>query len=159
MSFFQNDFFAPFKCLYVLLRKGLPELKKYIYLNSNISIELLPMNEEVVKFINVWKQENNGKVILCSASHHKYLQEINNVLMIFDETYGTNEINLKGREKLKEIKNKGVHEYDYIGDSMDDLVLWENAETAIIVNGSKQIRKKVKQFKSNKIFIDTSRDF
>lgn len=156
LSFFKNDLLAPFKCLYILMFNGLPALKKYIYLNSNISLETLPFNENVIKYIYEWKKENDGKVILCSASWHEYLKEISSSLKIFDDFYGTKNKNLKGIAKLKKIRKEGIFNYDYIGDSKDDFVLWKNAKTAIIVDGKKKIRKKAALLNSKIVFIDAN---
>ncbi len=77
----------------------------------------------------------------------KYLSSI----PIFDEIYGTEEINLKGENKLKIlIKEFGESKFDYIGNSHSDLKIIASARYAYLVNPSKSLEKKARKISNLK---------
>ena len=144
VNFFSKDILAPVKSMFVLLTKGRKELKKYLYFNSKISYSNLPYNNKTIEFIRNWKRQNNGEVILISASYHEAVSGIAEYLKIFDGAYGTDEINLKSTKKLEKINQlNGGESFSYIGDSADDIAIWEKADRCIAVNPSKSIEKKL----------------
>ena len=81
---FSKDFFAPIKCIVVLIKSGITGLKDYLYQNSFIEIKNLPFNQDVLDFIAEWKVKNDGDVILISASHHLYVKNVFEYLKIFN---------------------------------------------------------------------------
>ena len=147
VSYFSQNIFAPLISIYILLKHGKVGLKKYLYEKSIISVANLPYNQDVLDFINNWKKKfPNEKVILISATYHKAILQIANHLKCFDEFYGTKNINLKSKVKLKKInevaKNKNFY---YIGDSFADLVIWKKAKKCFVVNPSSYLLKKIKK--------------
>jgi hypothetical protein len=51
-------------------------LKSFLYSHSDISVENLPYNSEVIEFISSWKKQNSGKVYLISASYSKFIEKV-----------------------------------------------------------------------------------
>lgn len=162
-SFFNllnKDILAPFKCLSRFLKGGIIELKCFLFNNSTIEIKNLPFNQKVIDYILDWKDRNQGEVILISASHESYVHNIASHLKVFDRSYGTKEINLKSQAKLDLIKkHSNGTQFDYIGNSSDDLIIWKNSETPILVNPSKGIQKKVKTFNKDFALIENDLNF
>ena len=147
VSYFSQNIFAPLVSIYILLKHGKVGLKKFLYEKSIISVANLPYNQDVLDFINNWKKKfPNEKVILISATYHKAILQIANHLKCFDEFYGTKNINLKSKVKLKKInevaKNRNFY---YIGDSFADLVIWKKAKKCFVVNPSSYLLKKIKK--------------
>ena len=157
---FSKDFFAPIKCIVVLIKSGITGLKDYLYQNSFIEIKNLPFNQDVLDFIAEWKVKNDGDVILISASHHLYVKNVFEYLKIFNFFYGTLNKNLKSTAKLQTIKEHTQgHAFDYIGNTHDDLIIWQSSSQAITVNASRSVEKKINQLKSNVISIKDNNSF
>jgi 4-hydroxybenzoate polyprenyltransferase len=162
-SFFNSlskDIFSPVKCLVAFYKNGIVGLKHFLSKNSSIEIRNLPFNNEVIDYISDWRAKNQGEVILISASHNSFVKNIATYLEIFDFSYGTEEVNLKSQSKLNAIK-KHCHEsqFDYIGDSSDDLVIWKFSDNPILVNPKKRIKEKVRQFNKNFYLIHNKSGF
>ena len=63
-------------------------------------------------------------------------------LKIFDDIFGSVEINLKGVEKLKFIQEKWGSNFTYIGDSNDDIPIFKMAKDAFKIINNKIINVK-----------------
>lgn len=151
VRYFSQNIYAPIVCFSVFLRKGKVGLKKFLYEKSDISIENLPYNQQVLNVIHQWKQKNPKKrVFLISATHHNAIENIAKYLKCFDGCYGTENENLKSKIKLKKIVNIAQGEkFTYIGDSFGDVVIWKNAKKCILVNPSKRLLKAVKKINNS----------
>jgi 4-hydroxybenzoate polyprenyltransferase len=147
VKYFSQNIFAPFICIYIFARTDKVGLKKFLYEKSNISIENLPYNKDVIDAINDWKKDHpNEKVFLISATFHKAVESIAKHLKYFDGWYGTENKNLKSEFKLKKIKDlTDGKDFAYIGDSFADLVIWENAKKCFLVNPTKNLLKEVRK--------------
>ena len=127
------------------MTKGKVGLKIFLSNKSDISIENLPYNQQVLDAIYQWKESYpEEKVILISATHQDVIERIAYHLKCFDGWYGTDNKNLKSEIKLKKIKDLTEGEsFTYIGDSFADLVIWENAKKCYLVNPTKSLLKAV----------------
>ncbi len=145
VRYFSKNIFAPIICLAVLITKGKVGLKEFLSNKSDISVENLPYNKQVLDAIYQWKENYpKEKVILISATHQDVIERIAYHLKCFDAWYGTDNENLKSEIKLKKIKDLTEGEsFTYIGDSFADLVIWENAKKCYLVNPSKNLLKAV----------------
>jgi len=132
-----------FLCIYWWL-KGKVFLKNQIYKRARIKYELLPVNKEVLNFLEAEKGKGR-KLVLATASLMKHAREILRVYPIFDEVYGTNEINLKGKNKLNVlVKDFGYSQFDYIGDSRSDLKIFSASRYSYLVNPSRTLERKTR---------------
>ena len=158
LNYFSKDTFAFFKCLYVFLfHGGILALKKYLYDKSEISFSTLPLNNRVLEYIEIWKKNNKGKVILISASDERILVSINKRINIFDNVHGSVERNLKGKEKLKKIIDIYGMYFDYIGNSFDDICIWKKSQQRVVVNSSIFLRCLLGYKKIKHTVIDTKK--
>ena len=69
--------------------------KNAIFKIVHLRYELLPCNKELLSFLQT-ESAKGRKLILATASLTPNAQEIAKIYPIFDEIYGTEEINLKG---------------------------------------------------------------
>ncbi len=147
VRFFSQNIFAPIICLAVFLRKDKVGLKKFLYEKSNIAIENLPYNRQVLDVIYKWKKKYpEKKIFLISATHQDAIEKIANHLKCFDGCYGSENENLKSHIKLEKIKSLAKGQtFEYIGDSFADLIIWENAQKSYLVNPSKSLLRAVKK--------------
>ena len=131
--------------LIIFFTRGRPSAKKYLYDNTEVSIEELPFNYSVINFIN----ENCKKythIILISGSYYKYVNSVADYLDIFDSSIGTSITNnMISSNKTNYLKNNfNNFIFDYIGDSKKDIPIWEESRKAFVVN-----RKNVAKYLSH----------
>lgn len=130
--------------LIVWLFKGKAKFKSNVVKNVKPKAELLPYNSEVLDYLK--KEKKKGKqVYLITASNQIVADSIANYIKIFDGAYGSSRnINLSGKRKLDVIdKITQGTSFDYIGNSADDIPVWEKADRKILVNTPSRIKKKI----------------
>ncbi len=119
----------------LLIIKGKPRAKKFLYDHSTISIKNLPYNTSIIHFVKI-NNKNYSHIILISGSYYKYVESISNYLNLFDSAVGTTlNINMIGSNKINFLKNKFENiNFDYIGDSKKDIPIWEASRNAFVVD-------------------------
>ena len=122
------------------LSKGKGYLKDQLVKRFEINVAELPYNETVIRFIQKKKKLGNT-VILATASHKNYAYAVAKHLKFFDDVMASNkDFNLSSQNKAdKLIERFGSGQFDYMGDHMRDLPVWEASNLAIIVNATKRI--------------------
>ncbi len=145
VKYCSQNIFAPLVSAYIFLSKGRAGLKRFLYEKTNISIIHLPYDKQVIDLIYRWKKEHpTKKVYLVSASYHQAVGRIAEHLKIFDGWYGTEHENLKSEIKLKKIfEITAGQDFEYIGDSFADVVIWRKAKKCYLVNASRRLIKTV----------------
>ena len=106
----------------------------------------LPYRESVIEFIKEFKNSQNCKVILASASPEPWVSSVAKHLQLFDHVLASNsQSNLKGEQKLKAIQGLlGDSPWSYIGDSEADLPIWRQSAQIIAVNPSSSLIHQIK---------------
>jgi phosphoserine phosphatase len=81
------------------------------------------------------------KIILGTASHKNYAFAVAKHLKIFDDVMASNkDFNLSGHNKAETLVSRfGEKKFDYIGDHMRDIPVWEVSQLSIIVNATNRI--------------------
>ena len=148
-SAFSKDILIPFKSL-LALTKGKTNLKNFLYINSSVNIESLPYNQTVIEYIRSHLKKG-GKVALVTRNDQRLANEVSDYLNFFNIVYGTsNEDNLIGANKAKFQKDIfGLKNFDYIGNSFDDLSCWSYADKAITFNAKKNLKRSCEKVNSN----------
>ena len=126
-----------FHCLSLLLwlTKGRAHLKYQLFNRIELPVAALPVNTEFLKYLQTQKKKNR-ELILISASSQKAVDQVKNHMKIFDAAFGSDaNTNLKGQAKLEKIKTlTDGSSFAYAGNSRDDMVIWNEASQAVIVN-------------------------
>ena len=138
--------------LFVFIFKGKSYLKKKISKNFVVPINKLTFNKSALKYIRDVK--NRHRVIyLISGSHQILVDQIDQHLKIFFESFGTkNNYNMVGNNKVKFINQKlNILEFDYFGNSKKDLPIWEHCKKIIYTNASTNLKNIINSSKLNKI--------
>ncbi len=130
--------------LIIFLFKGKPYLKEKISENYIVPIEKLNFNSAALDYIKDIKNRHRV-VYLISGSHQLLVDQINSHLRIFFESFGTNiNFNMVGLNKVKFINNElKIFEFDYLGNSNQDLPIWKHTKKIIYTNISNNLRKTI----------------
>ena len=138
----------------VFLFKGKSYLKEKISKNYIVPIEKLNFNNAALDYIRDVKNRHRV-VYLISGSHQLLVDQIDRHLRIFFESFGTNiDFNMVGKNKVEFINNKlKILEFDYLGNSKQDLPIWEYTKKIIFTNVSKDLREIINSSKLDKFEI------
>ena len=121
------------------LFRGRAYLKSALVEKIALNPAELPYNDEVVAFVRA-EFEAGREVVLCTATHQSYADEVAEHLGIFTAVMGTDETtNLKGANKAAALIDRyGRGGFDYVGDSSADMPVWQAANKAIVVGSSER---------------------
>ena len=128
--------------LIVFLFKGRSYLKEKISENYKVPIEKLNFNKASLKYIRDVK--NHHRVVyLISGSHQLLVNQIDEHLSIFFESFGTKaKYNMVGNNKVKFINEElKILDFDYLGNSKQDLPIWRYTKNIIYTNVSSDLRR------------------
>ena len=140
--------------LFVSLIRGKPYLKEKISKNYNVPLNKLTFNKSALNYIREVKNRHRV-VYLISGSHQILVDQIDQHLKVFFESFGTkNNFNMVGINKVKFINNKlNIIEFDYFGNSKKDLPIWDYCKRIIYTNVSNNLKKIINASKLDKIEI------
>lgn len=128
--------------LIIFLFKGKSFLKEKISENYIVPIDKLNFNRASLDYIKEVKNRHRV-VYLISGSHQLLVNQINNHLKIFFEAFGTrSNFNMIGKNKIKFINEQlKILEFDYLGNSNQDLPIWNYTKKIIYTNASSNLKK------------------
>ena len=153
-TLFKNDFFLevffksllerPFYLLNLFFIKkfNLLEIKLVLLSNHQIDYDINFLMSPIV--LN-WIKDNKSSftnIYLVSASPDFFIKYILKNQELFDDIFGSIQINLKGIEKLKFIQQKWGSNFTYIGDSNDDIPIFKVAKEAYKIINNKIVNVK-----------------
>jgi len=135
------------------LLKGIKHTKCMLSENVRLDISSLPYNQRLIDWLRIQKKEGN-ELILVSGAHESLCKQVSMHLGLFDKYFGTNsEVNLIRANKRDLLNKKFTHNgFDYIGNSFNDLKIWESATNSYVVNGGFFLMSKLKLSDVKKLF-------
>jgi len=139
-------------------------IKGRAYLKSKISeiampnFNTLPINKEVENYI-IQQKELNRKIILTTATNENIAKNIVSQTNLFDDFYASSDRhNLRALNKANFLtKQFGEYNFDYIGNSYDDLKVWKYSKNAIIINPSNKLLNKARKINNNITVINSEK--
>lgn len=132
-------------CIYWLIVGGKTSLKRNLALRYKFNAKFLPLNKQIYDLIN-YKKVNSYKIYLVSASSElivkRFYQSYNN---LFDGFYATtdNSNNLSGRNKAEFLTKKFPTGYEYVGNSMKDVFVWNLSTMAYCHSNDDNVFKRI----------------
>ncbi len=126
---------APLMLIWLL--RGRAYLKHQIAQRVDLDVSRLPYRKVLVEFLH--EQHADGRtLVLATASHRKYAQQVADHLGIFHHVLATDRYNnLKAATKARALLELlGDGNFDYIGDSRADLAVWAQCAGALLVDPS-----------------------
>ena len=136
-----KNFLNLFKLIYWLFL-GKIFFKNKVSENFSVDPKLLPYRSEVLDFITNEKRKGR-KIFLCSGAGENQVRKVHEHLGLFNDYFSSSfsENLIKKNKANLLIKKFGVKKFDYIGDSIDDIIIWEKSNTVHTVNISNKVKK------------------
>ena len=127
--------------LIVFLFKGKPYLKDIISKDFKVPLKDLTFNKSALDYVRDVKNRHRV-VYLISGSHQVLVDQVQDHLKIFFESFGTNrKFNMVGQNKVKFINESlRIDNFDYFGNSKKDLPIWYHCKRIIYTNISDKLR-------------------
>jgi 4-hydroxybenzoate polyprenyltransferase/phosphoserine phosphatase len=114
---------------------GKSVLKSRLAENARLDVTVLPYDRQVIEWLN--EERAAGRTLaLATASHEHFAARIAEHLGIFDKVFATSEqLNLSAQIKRDTlVAEYGEKGFDYAGNSLDDVSVWQAADRAYVVN-------------------------
>jgi 4-hydroxybenzoate polyprenyltransferase len=157
MAFIRSQ---PLSCLnpFLWMMQGKCVLKEKLALATQIDIALLPYNAAVLDLLKAEKLAGR-QIILATATHHSVAQKIADHLDLFHGVLASDDkTNLSAHKKRDLlVQLYGKEGYDYVGNSSDDLIVWESARHAYIVEPEYGVEKRANKLQKTALTISTPR--
>jgi phosphoserine phosphatase len=132
--------------MFIWLLWGRAYLKHQIARRVDLDVSRLPYRKVLVEFLH--EQHAGGRtLVLATASHRKYAQQVADHLGIFHHVLATDRhINLKASTKARALRELIGHgSFDYVGDSRADLAVWAECTGALLVDPSPRLLGQVRR--------------
>ena len=131
------------------LLRGKSVLKSEIANRADIDVTRLPYRSEVTELLRQ-RSAHGAQLVLCTASHVKYAQQVADHIGQFSDVIATDSgQNIRGKNKADILCEKfGAGSFDYLGDATIDIPVWEKARHAMVIGPNdgltrKLLRKKI----------------
>ena len=135
-----SNFFAIFK-LIGWLREGKAKFKQRIADAVDLDIPTIPINQAFLAYLNDLKSKGH-RIVLATASNQKYAEQLAAELGVFDGVIASDaSVNCSGERKLARIKADAKGDFIYAGNDHVDVVVWQDAAAAIVVDASPAVVK------------------
>ncbi len=140
------------------LRQGKAYLKGRLAQGVEIDVARLPYNDTVIDLIRQGRAEGR-EIVLATASHRIYAEQIADHLQMFDRVLATDgTTNLSARTKRDVLVAEfGERGFDYCGNSRDDLEIWAAANRAYVVDPEMGVEAGARRLGNVETVIDTPR--
>lgn len=118
-----------------LARGGKAGLKQALAERVDLDVAALPYDADVLRWLHEERAQGRS-LVLATASHQRYANEIATYIGLFDKTFATRDgVNLSASRKRDALVAEfGAKGFDYAGNSHDDVPVWEASERAYVVN-------------------------
>ena len=131
-----------FKLLKWIFR-GIPYTKCRIAERCSVNPEELSYNSKLITYLKQ-KKRDGYSIFLATGSTKTYAETIAKHLDVFDGVFASDEhTNLIGKTKAEKL-SKTFGKFIYMGNSIDDIQVWEKSTKSVIVNPDKGVLEKMK---------------
>jgi 4-hydroxybenzoate polyprenyltransferase len=116
---------------------GKAQMKEFLAQGFEFEPACLPYDASVLAHLRA-EQAIGRQLVLCTATNEAIAKKIAEHLGLFTEVIASDAtMNLSSTRKANALVERfGVGGFDYIGNSHDDLAVWEQADQALVANAS-----------------------
>ncbi len=124
------------------LMGGKANLKQRLAQQVSLDPTTLPYNGPLLDWLQS-ERHAGRRIVLCTAADARTAQAIVQHLGIFDEVMASDgKTNLGAARKAESLQQRFGHQgFDYVGNSRDDLPVWQAARQAVVVNAPASVVK------------------
>jgi 4-hydroxybenzoate polyprenyltransferase len=135
---------VPFWCL-----QGRAALKRKLAKHIVIDVASLPYNLPLLEWLRHEKAANR-RLVLATAAEESLAKQIADYIGLFDGVLASDGLtNLKGKQKLRALRQESGGAFEYAGNSRSDLEIWRQCDSAIAVGVSTSLLKRVRELVGN----------
>ncbi len=116
------------------LYTGKAHLKRQVAQRVTLDIAKLPYDDALIAWIE--RERSSGRsIVLCSASDSTFVSQVADHLGLFDEVIASDGVTNVSAERKAAIlvERFGAKNFDYAGNSRDDVPVWAQARRAVLV--------------------------
>ena len=137
--------FSSWRLLAWILR-GRAYYKQRLGQSVTLDPKSLPYHPELLNWL-IQRKQQGDTLILATATDQVFAQAVAKHLNLFTQVLASDGCtNLRAKYKAAALtRHFGIKNYCYIGNSYDDLEVWREAQTAIVVNASQKLHKRVRE--------------
>ena len=137
------------------LAGGKAKLKHLVAERVQLHSQSLPYCEDVLSLIREARQ-NGRPVVLVTAAPARIAHSIAGELGLFDDVLTSDEsVNLSRHRKAAELLARyGPQGFDYVGNSADDLPVFEQCRRAFLVSSKQRLRRQAGRRNKDVTFVD-----
>ena len=141
LAFLKQNPFNLFR-VFLWVLQGRPVLKRRLGEGTDLAVDGLPLNQDVVALAEQ-AYANGRQVVIATAADESVAQKVAARLSMPVEVRASDGVkNLKGQKKAEALVAEFPNGFDYAGDSRADLPVWQAARKAILVGASSGTKKK-----------------
>ena len=124
------------------LMRGKAHLKQQLAQRVALNPATLPYNGPLLNWLKS-EQQSGRRLVLCTAADARTAQAIAQHLGLFDEVIASDgQTNLSAARKADRLLQRfGRRGFDYVGNSRDDLPVWQAARQSVVVNAPASVHK------------------
>src|SRR5579862_7102621 len=117
----------------VWLLRGRANFKSQVARRVQLDVRHWPLNPEVLEFVQAAKNQGR-KVVLATSADNRIASAMQERLNLFDEIISSDgAVNLSGKAKAAALEKRfGAQKFDYLGNSVSDLPVWQIARAALV---------------------------
>ncbi len=135
----QKPWLAPLMPVWLL--RGRAHLKRCLFRRVKLNFSLLPLNKTLISWLRQEK-ERGRRLILATASDYEQARSVVEPLGLFHAILGSDgRRNLKGLRKLETIVENCGKDFDYVGNSISDLMVWKSCRHGVLVNAPGRVER------------------
>jgi 4-hydroxybenzoate polyprenyltransferase/phosphoserine phosphatase len=118
--------------------RGKAFAKQQIAQRTRPDARLLPYDQTLLAWLRAQRQ-GGRTLVLCTASDAAIAHEVAAHCQLFDEVLASDgKVNLKGEHKAQALVRRfGLKGFDYVGDALADLPVWQAARQGVVANASR----------------------
>jgi phosphoserine phosphatase len=146
-TYAKRNFFNVLRMFYWFLH-GRAHLKHRLALEVTLDASSLEYNRDVLNFIDK-KKAAGHKIFLATACNRQYAEEVADFLGIFDGVFASDRnVNLRAEVKAQALTTIfGRGGFIYVGNSLDDVKVWDQSAECLLVAPSRCVLKKMRRRK------------